>query len=98
MKHIRKIPLIPSFFKVNYQQCKFFMVSLIMSLECSEIYVNSIMAYGGNMDTSDHESTLLQNNKNTISVAEAYDNKEIPYDGKWTLQIMCLTCYKTTIM
>jgi hypothetical protein len=80
MKHIRKIPPIPSFFKVNYQQdVKVFMVSLIMSLECFETYVNSITAYDTNMDTPDHEYTMLQNNNYATSVAEAYGDKEISY-------------------
>lgn len=81
MKHIRNIPLISSFFKVHcHQDENIFMVSLIMSLECFETYVNSITTYEGDMSYSSHDNNFLPNKNSETLVAEAVVDEEIPYN------------------
>jgi hypothetical protein len=82
VNYITKIPLIPSFFAVKYQQNKdVLMVSLIMSLECFETYVSSLTAYDEFMGTKHHESNLLQSNNTPTMFTEAIDEEEVPYDN-----------------
>ena len=81
MNHITKLPLISSLFKVCYQEEeKVFMVSLIMSLECFETYVNSITADDRHIGTPEHEYTMLQNG-NDGSLDQAYDDVDNPYEN-----------------